>query len=289
MLQTLSQKTMILTLDEVKNLKKHPRNRTVREQQVKKIYKAMERGEIVFPIILNRKTMRVLDGQHRREAWLRYTAAHPEEKNPMLEVVSIDIPEEKEFGTIIKANSETVKWNPADYINAYADGGNIHYIRLRDFMKRCRFCHSIQENPDSKTIYYPKITNAIGLLGCNASSKTSVYKNGEFEVTEDEIQVAETRVAQIETVLKVLDPNNTAATRTITYLIDAWIAREDQDLGLSAERRLAYMQANKRAILRRIKDSENRLQKASDWTAIFDYIANAMYAEQHRGGSELSA
>jgi len=287
MYQTLNLKSMILTLDEVKNLKKHPRNRELNIQQVKKITAAFENGEIVFPIVVNRRTMHVIDGQHRRAAFLAYIGNHPElASKAVLEVVSMDIPEDKEFLAIIEENSATVKWKPADYINAYAEAGNVHYIRLRNFMKKCRFCHSIQENKDVKTIFFPKITNAMALLAFRDNGTSTVnYKNGSLELTDEEVELALTRAKQLETVLQVTDPNNTLGTRALTYLIGAWVLREKQDLGLSAESRLAFMLANKRSILRKIKDSENKLSKASDWNAIFDYIANCMYAEQKRGGS----
>lgn len=279
----LGEKILRLTYDQLKKLNHHPQNRIVREASVKKILAAIERGEKIAPVIINRRTMVMVDGQHRVAAWILFVENHPEIKSKFaLNVVAIDVSQEEEFALIIRTNSKNVKWVSADYLNAFANAGNENYVRLRNFVKKCNLCHGNTDNDRGNYVSTPKITNAIGLINGHGT-QTALFKNGELEVTAEEIKVAETRAKQVETILENVDPKHTICTRSINYLISTWVHREKIDVGINADMRLSWIVTHKKECQHYIKESGNKLVKQGDWHNLFNFVAQNIYSSQKKG------
>lgn len=285
MYKKIGLETSSMTFKEIKKLKRHPQNRIARPQWVKKILAAMEKGEYISPITVNRRTMTVMDGEHRREAMGLYMKAHPEFARMKFEVVTIDIPKEDEFAYIISCNAKQMKWNGANYINAFAEAGNENYLKLRNFMKSCILCHVSSEN-NGEEIVYPKVSNTLALL--DLPYRASVYKSGEIVISDDDIARAMKRASEVCSIMEAIDPDHTVAGRSITYLIGSWVSRERIDIGLSSDHRLNYIVTHKKELRRYIRDSGNKLQKNSDWNNLFNRVSSAIYAEQNKQKAEVA-
>ncbi len=280
-------KAAYLDIETVKKLKKHPQNRTIRQPQVNRILTAIEREQRITEIVVNSQTNTVIDGQHRIAAYVKFSVLHPElAKSMMIPCVYIDIPQESEFAEIILRNSTPVKWGTSDYINAFADAGYESYVRLRDFMKSCNLCHGMSEDTRAKRITSPKVTNALALLGI--PYETTKYKAGMLEVAQDEIEIAQRRAKEINSILEAVDPQHTIGTRSITYLIGAWVYREKADIGLSSEQRSMYIVSHKKEIREYVKESGNKLSKSSDWNNLFNMVASQIYSQQRKGMSGVA-
>lgn len=280
-------KAAYLDIETVKKLKKHPQNRTIRQPQVNRILAAMERGHCITEIVVNSRTNTVIDGQHRIAAYVKYSVLHPElAKSMKISCIYIDIPKESEFAEIITRNSTPVKWGTSDYINAFADAGYENYVRLREFMKSCNLCHGMSEDMKKKRINSPKVTNALALLGI--PYETTKYKAGMLEVAQDEIELAKKRAKEINSVLEAVDPQHTIGTRSITYLIGSWVYREKADVGLSSEQRSMHIVSHKKEIREYVKESGNKLSKASDWNNLFNMVASQIYSQQRKGMSGVA-
>lgn len=100
-------------------------NREVNAQMVKRLaMEIKEHGQLV-PILVNEK-FEAIDGQHR-----------------LMACKSIGIPVRfivqsgMRMSEIISINTNSRKWSEIDYINRFAEEGNVKYIELRDWIKEC--------------------------------------------------------------------------------------------------------------------------------------------------------
>lgn len=103
-------------------------NRGLHLGQVARIKKAMVAGDYIPPIIVDKKTLKIIDGQHRYAAFLEclktdipvtITAILTEFENPLL--------------AAIRYNNSQKKWEVRDYVKAYVSAGNEDYVRFSKF------------------------------------------------------------------------------------------------------------------------------------------------------------
>jgi len=274
-----------LNIRQLKAIKLHPQNRNINKKNVANIYAAMERGEAINPIIVNRRTNILIDGQHRREAQIMYWENHKDERKELVfEVVSIDIPANEEFAYIVCSNSKPIQWKAADYLNAFAEAGNENYIRLRKFMKDCDLCHTATEDMTTDRITSPKVTYAVSLLG-NKAYHTLKFKTGQMKVTDEDIKKAMVRAEQVKRVLKAIDPDKTVGLRSVNYLILSWIGRDEVD-ELDAESRVSYIEASQERLRKWVYKTGNKLSKSSDWNNLFNQITVEISATKPRNYSK---
>lgn len=105
-------------------------NRQLNEQKVKRIMRDIADGLDILrfcPILVreNNGKLEIIDGQHR------YFVA-TKLKSQVWYVLAEDL----DLEAIAKINSNTERWKNADYINAYVQLGNSHYIALQEFLDK---------------------------------------------------------------------------------------------------------------------------------------------------------
>lgn len=104
-------------------------NRTVTDlKHVAKIKEAMKRGEIVPPIIIDKLTKLIIDGQHR---FMAACELWREGNSYILSYLEFEF--ENPLLSAIRYNSNSKKWSTADYVKAYIVDGRESYDILRKF------------------------------------------------------------------------------------------------------------------------------------------------------------
>ena len=153
-------------------------NRTVTDlKHVAKIKEAMKRGEIVPPIIIDKLTKLIIDGQHRFmaacELWragVTYTLSYLEFEfeNPLL--------------SAIRYNSNSKKWSTADYVKAYIVDGRESYDILR------KFCQNHEHFRGGRNGFqYKAAAQLITGQACG-----DAIQKGTLQITEEQAKVAGT-------------------------------------------------------------------------------------------------
>lgn len=100
-------------------------NREVNPQMVKRLaLEIKEHGQLV-PILVNER-FEAIDGQHRLMACQSIGV-------PVRFIVQRGM----RMGEIISINTNSRKWTEIDYINRFAEEGNVKYIELRNWIKEC--------------------------------------------------------------------------------------------------------------------------------------------------------
>ncbi len=151
-------------------------NRTVDDSKhIADIKRAMLKGELISPVLIDKETRSIIDGQHR------YTAATElwnEGVNYTLSIVELSCKKDKLLESAVTFNSSQKHWRAVDYINAYAKVGNKNYIALLDF------CEKNKKYLDKK--YKAAMSILSGLTFVN-------YKKGELEVTNLDLDFGQER------------------------------------------------------------------------------------------------
>lgn len=100
-------------------------NREINAQMVKRLaMEIKEHGQLV-PLLVNEK-FEAMDGQHRLMACKSIGI-------PVRFIVQAGM----RMDDIISINTNSRKWTEIDYINRFAEEGNVKYIELRDWIKEC--------------------------------------------------------------------------------------------------------------------------------------------------------
>lgn len=145
-------------------------NRPTQAFRVKKILNSIEKiGYITNPIIVNDQ-MEIIDGQARFEAL--------KELEMPIDYIIVD---GAGINQCIAMNTYNSNWREIDYINSYAEIGNINYIRLKELLdtyKQGLFVTSTAIRRTSKIM-----------------SKT--IRNGELEISEEEMEQAREKLSWI--------------------------------------------------------------------------------------------
>lgn len=106
-----------------------PGNRAVSENHVKNLMNAMREHDLFTPILVN-QNFEVIDGQHRLEARKRLGLPVP-----YYWTDSLGLPE------VQKLNSTQKSWTTDDYVQAYIELGNQHYIQYEWFRRKYQLPH----------------------------------------------------------------------------------------------------------------------------------------------------
>lgn len=151
-------------------------NREVADiKHVRDIMNSMANGEFIPPIIVDKTTRIIVDGQHR------YTAA----SNLWKEGIEYELPVifanfNNSLLEAIRYNNTSKEWRTASYVKAYIADGRESYILLQ------RFCES---HPLIGCGNKFKYSTALVLL--THTHKSNAVKNGTLVVTQDQCDKAE--------------------------------------------------------------------------------------------------
>jgi hypothetical protein len=139
--------------------KNHQANRKINRLNLSRLVKSMEQRTLISPILVN-EDMVIIDGQHRLEA-LRLL------QKPVYYIVihGYGLPEMQLLNSVGK------NWNGRDFMEMYADMGNEHYIKLREFRERFGWGQN-------------ECTSALTRMNCDGGANTRDIKNGLFKVVD---------------------------------------------------------------------------------------------------------
>lgn len=154
-------------------------NRHIKLPHVNDIKKAMKTG-VTFPaIIVERKSLYIIDGQNRFEAATQLWKEGFEYK---LLVHFYD--SEHPLQDAIDFNNTQIPWITPDYVNAKVEMHNINYIKLKNWVFS-------KENLHNGRI--PKYEAAAIMLGNKATS----IKKGNFEFLDENVDLADKIYAEL--------------------------------------------------------------------------------------------
>ena len=141
-------------------------NRELSEVKIKRIIKDIDGGLNLLPFcpIIVDAQMNIIDGQHRFEVCIRINS-------PVWFIVARKL----SLHEIAKVNSNQERWKAKDFIHCYAELGNTHYIKLKEFIENYNIPVSIGinllmgKNPDA-----------------GATNFKSLFEQGEFKSLHEE-------------------------------------------------------------------------------------------------------
>jgi len=174
-------------------------NRDVLAGRVSKIIKSIKANGYIFnPIIVN-ENMEVIDGQGRLEALKTL--------NMPIDYIIVDGLRIKDC---IALNIYQTKWNTMDYINSFADMGNINYSYIRHLCKRF------------SSISIRVIVSAISnkYIGFEISNKT--VQSGNMTCTAEQYEKATSILEYLEKFMGYIDVNKGRTELIYTSLIFAY-------------------------------------------------------------------
>lgn len=177
-------------------------NRDLIKKHIKDINKAIEDGEYkskyIAPIRVDINSLKVLDGQHRYEAFKQ--AWENGSKEPM-KVIFEDLPEDerKKLDVVVDINSSTTNWSVNAYQKRLREEGNKHILNIEDFGMTHALCQKVNKKGEV-TGFYPRYVYAI-VLGRNI---TSEVKNGTVKVTDKDIEFGEQMHSELDMLVDAL-------------------------------------------------------------------------------------
>lgn len=177
-------------------------NRDFIPSQIRKIEKAILDGrykaKFIAPIRIDINTMKIIDGQHRYNAFKRAWAKGSTE---MMKVIFEDLPddEREKLDVVVDINSTTSNWSINAYQKRLREEGNEHMLNIEHFGKTHALCQK-KNKKGEVTGFYPRYVYAI-VLGKNI---TQNIKNGDIKVTDADIDFAEQIHNELERLIKAL-------------------------------------------------------------------------------------
>lgn len=130
-------------------------NRTVSETHVKNLMNAMLKHDLMVPILVN-QDFEVIDGQHRLEARKRLGLPVPYYWQKDLGLIDVQT-----------LNSSQKGWVNDDFMRAYIELGNQHYVQYEWFRRRFGL---------------PHVPSVWLLSGSDFRNSTKHFRQGEFRV-----------------------------------------------------------------------------------------------------------
>lgn len=188
-------------------------NRTVTDlKHVAKIREAMKRGEVIPPVIIDKTTKLIIDGQHRFMAacdlWRdgkTYTLSYLEFEfeNPLL--------------SAIRYNSNSKKWSTGDYVKAYIVDGRESYDILR------KFCQNHEHFRGGRSGFQYK---AAAQLITGQACGDSIQK-GTLQITEEQAKVADIAYNQLAQMANAIGKERGGLTLLKRDVVLAWLGVRD--------------------------------------------------------------
>lgn len=104
-------------------------NRAINDRHKNKIKRAIQSGAYIQPIVVDKNTGGIIDGQHRAEA---YKELKESGMNVVALVMLVDSKNVRQ--DIVTYNNSRKNWVVTDYINNYCAMGNANYKRFKKFL-----------------------------------------------------------------------------------------------------------------------------------------------------------
>ncbi|MEE3415757.1 MAG: hypothetical protein VZR53_10365 [Prevotella sp.] len=199
-------------------IKENLSNRNINPNQVNRITCSLremygEEGNfnLLSPIILNKATGHLIDGQHRWESLKNLTEVIP--VDIPINVLVVNVHPDEELQKIIDANTNSKNWSMNDFLKAYKEEGNnqASYKRLEDFCSMSKLLH----NEKKGTYNY-----RYGACCLKAKPQQKELKDGLFTVTDEEVVKGLSTIKEVEAICNAL---NLSSGHWMEYIITQWV------------------------------------------------------------------
>lgn len=188
-----AENVFFMSYDEVKDFGKNSKNRTVLidSNHVKDLMNVIKEnvaeGKPAFgnaPIIVNKVTNHILDGQNRLAAFVKSVERGiiPNDTKIMVSFEEIH-GEENENSLIVSMNTKSKNWTLDDFIESYSKD-NLNYWKLKRFCQEHDLCFTVKKNGSIHPHY------RYGAAMIKGTTCGSSLKNGSFTVSDDELAIA---------------------------------------------------------------------------------------------------
>lgn len=176
-------------------------NRKVNKGHVRVIENAIiggdHKAEYILPIRVDINTYKIIDGQHRYEAFKKaWGNGSKERMRVMYENLPID--EKEKMRTIVDINSTNRNWTTQEYENRLREEGNKYIAKIDEFGKTHTLCQKV--NAKGEISYHSRYTHAM-IFGRNI---TKDIKKGSIKVTDKDIEFADRIHSEIEKLMCAL-------------------------------------------------------------------------------------
>lgn len=188
-------------------------NRTVNDlKHVAKIKEAMKRGEVIPPIIIDKLTKLIIDGQHR---FMAACELWREGNSYILSYLEFEF--ENPLLSAIRYNSNSKKWSTADYVKAYIVDGRESYDILR------KFCQSHEHFRGGRSGFqYKAAAQLITGQACG-----DAIQRGTLQIAEEQAKVADIAYNQLAQMAAAIGKERGGLTLLKRDIVLAWLGVRD--------------------------------------------------------------
>lgn len=208
-------------------------------KHIAQIRKAMQRGEQLPPIIIDKLTKLIIDGQHR------YMAACDLWREGKVYILTyLEFEFENPLLAAIQYNSNSKKWSTADYVKAYIADGRESYSTLRKFCQE----HELFRGGRSGFQY-----KAAAQLLTNSLCTTSLSK-GTLQISEGQAEIGDVAYRQLAMMAEAIGKERGGYSLLKRDVILAWL--EVRDLILSNVSMDAFVSKMKKCFVCPVSDKK---------------------------------
>lgn len=211
--------------DDLKKLNFREGNRMITKRHVNQLIQSIKEGCIFPPIRVNRTTNTLLDGQHRRAAFMFAVEKGIIPPDSTLYVQFDTLDEAKEMGTVWGLNCNNKSWSMDDFVMSHSTH-NDSFIKLMEFCRTHVLYHpnTKKENGDTGNIRY-KTRAAANLLKWGVSQQNNL-KDGSFNLDDVDYELVEVVYNELETFLNSINfrPNSDV----LEVLQKAWFEKRNK-------------------------------------------------------------
>lgn len=189
-------------------------NKTTSQKHIDNLARDMKDWKGMFPVItVNTVTFNIVDGQNRREAFIKAIKKGWIDANETFDVKFITIPEEKEIELIIKMNSQQKVWVADDLVHSYLSD-------RRDYQRLVGFCHEHPYFLQNNGI--PRYRSASALINGKINGKC--LKDGTFTCTDKECNEAEDALLEVMELVEIFNYKNAAPSAWFENLASSYVS-----------------------------------------------------------------
>lgn len=190
------------------------KNRLINKNHVKECEQGILSGAVMSPIIINKNTNVVCDGNHTLVAqlnlWEKCLAM-----DKVLVVRLIDVPVEKELQFIIDINSHSKNWQLYEIVEKYATVSE-------DFKKILNYCTSDDFTTDNRGGgKHPKMKYFQAFYGCSWNS----FKDSNFKIDDEKLEKARVIRNEVKAIFEAFGFEPTG--EWVTPFIEAYVTQRD--------------------------------------------------------------
>lgn len=166
----------------IKEFKEIQGNRDKDVKFVRELKTIILQTKIIAPCIININTNNILDGQHRRQAYIELREEGLIDETLELPVMYVDIPEEKEI-EIVNKLQKSHDWNTNTYYQVQIKIGNENITKFNDFIMNHPFLHTINKKGVKKA------KGRYGQACVFGSNVSRLIKNNTLQCTDKDIEL----------------------------------------------------------------------------------------------------